>query len=208
VSITHNTATRAKGDILLSVLTRLAEGAGEVAELFMAFTEAGYGASPGRIAYVMRKNRAVAAHTEEQVRREEEAKRKYRTLLSALKRDGLVEEQDNKKGRFFEITKKGMAKLAALRKRKKNMLPPTHYQRETSDVVTIVTFDVPEKERRKRDWLRAVLKRLEFTPVQKSVWMGKIKIPPALLEDIRRLRLAEFVEIFQITKTGSLRHLA
>lgn len=199
---------RAKGDILLAVLARLGEGVGEAAELFMAFIEAGYGASPAKVQYMIRESRKAAARAGRDEEEVQGARQKYRTLLSALKRDGLVEERPGKLGRAFAITKKGIEKLAALQRQKKSALPPTGYRAEKSNTVTIITFDVPEHERRKRDWLRAVLKRLEFTPVQKSVWMGKVQIPRAFLDDIRRLRLAAFVEIFQITKTGSLRHLA
>ncbi|MDP3975254.1 MAG: CRISPR-associated endonuclease Cas2 [Candidatus Jorgensenbacteria bacterium] len=199
---------RAKGDILLAVLARIAEGAGDATALFGAFVEAGYGASYGRVGYVARRNRAEVGRIERALQSERETTHKYRILLSALKRDGLIEERPNKLGRAFIITRRGIEKLAALRKRKKNMLPSIAYEPEKSDVVTIVTFDIPERERRKRAWLRAVLKRLEFTLVQKSVWMGKIKIPRSLLDDLRALRLVEFVEIFQVTKTGSLKHVA
>ena len=71
----------------------------------------------------------------------------------------------------------------------------------------IVVFDVPEKERRKRDWLRSVLKRLELKMVQKSVWIGKVKIPKELLDDLFNLKLLDYVEIFEVSKSGSLRQL-
>lgn len=45
-----------KGDILLTVLEKLMEGVGSAAELFAAFIEAGYGASPRRMAYGLRQN--------------------------------------------------------------------------------------------------------------------------------------------------------
>ncbi len=198
---------RTKGDILLAVLARIAEGVGDAAALFGAFVEAGYGASYGRIQHVAGHNRAEAGRIERTLQSERKTAHRYRILLSALKRDGLIEERPNKLGRVFVITRGGIEKLAALRKRKKNMLPSVSYEVAKGDAISIVTFDVPERERRKRDWLRAVLRRLDFTPVQKSVWMGKVKIPREFLDDLRTLRLVEFVEIFQITKTGSLKHL-
>ena len=71
----------------------------------------------------------------------------------------------------------------------------------------IFAFDVPEKEKRKRGWLRTVLRRLDFTMIQKSVWVGKSKIPQEFLEDIYRFKMVDFVEIFEVSKTGSLRHI-
>jgi hypothetical protein len=43
--------------------------------------------------------------------------------------------------------------------------------------------------------------------VQKSLWLGKVKIPEEFLVDIRKLSLLDYVEIFEITKTGSLKNL-
>ena len=72
----------------------------------------------------------------------------------------------------------------------------------------IVSFDVPEKEKRKRGWLRSTLKNLGFRMLQKSVWIGKVKIPEAYLEDLKRLRLLSYIEIFAISKRGTIRHIA
>src|SRR3990167_838001 len=68
----------------------------------------------------------------------------------------------------------------------------------------IVIFDIPERERRKRAWLRLALKNIGLKLIQRSVWMGKVKIPKEFLDDIRELHLVNFVEIFEITKSGSL----
>jgi hypothetical protein len=43
--------------------------------------------------------------------------------------------------------------------------------------------------------------------VQKSVWVGKTKIPQDFLDDLFKLKLVDFVEIFEISRTGSLKHL-
>ena len=48
------------------------------------------------------------------------------------------------------------------------------------------------------------LKNIGLRLIQQSVWMGKVKIPKEFLDDIRELHLANFVEIFEITKSGSL----
>lgn len=192
---------------MLDVLARIAEGVGDFAELFVSIAEAGYGASPRRVEWIRAQNRMAAQDFDKVAKYEQEIKLKYRKLVSALKRDGLVAEREGATGKLFAITKKGMAKLAALRGRKKKMLPPLSYNTSPSDAFTIVSFDVPEQERRKRDWLRAVLDHNGFTCVQKSVWMGKISIPQELLDDIRRLRLATFIEIFQITKRGTLKQI-
>lgn len=198
---------RAKGDILLNVLERIAEGVGDFATLFVAIMEAGYGASHHQMERAFAREQASAEARARTAALERETRRKYKKLLSSLKKDGLIAEWKGARGNLIRLTRKGIAKLVVLRTRKRKMLPSIAYEAEQADVFTIVAFDVPERERKKRDWLRAALRHSGFTCVQKSVWMGKIKVPRELLEDIRRLHIADFVEIFQITKQGTLKQL-
>ena len=86
-------------------------------------------------------------------------------------------------------------------------MPQSQYQKLDTDKFSIVAFDVPERERRKRDWLRATLGRMGYKTIQRSVLLGKTKIPSEFLDDLRKLHMVDYVEIFEITKTGSLRHL-
>ncbi|MFH1162243.1 MAG: CRISPR-associated endonuclease Cas2 [Candidatus Jorgensenbacteria bacterium] len=198
---------RAKGDILLRVLERVAEGAGDAAAMFGAFLSAGYGASYGKLERELAREHAGREAAAQAVRLEREARRKYRKLFYLLKKDGLVEEKKKAHNNIFLLTRRGVAKLAELRKRKLQLLPRRVYEPERADVFTIVTFDVPERDRKKREWLRETLRSLGFDFVQRSVWIGKVKLPKEFLEDIQHLNLIDSVEIFQITKTGSLKHL-
>ena len=40
--------------------------------------------------------------------------------------------------------------------------------------------------------------------IQKSVWQGTTKIPEDFLQDLNDLKIIDFIEIFQISKKGSL----
>lgn len=192
-----------KGDILLKVLEIAGEGAVTLSDLFSAFLEAGYGASYGKLEYELREQRRERART----RNEREARERFQKLLYKLKKDGLVAAEDRDAASHFSITKRGRNKLAELLKRRKRMLPHAKYVAKRTNVYTIVTFDVPEKERKKRAWLREVLRNCGFNRIQQSVWIGRVKIPEQFLKDLERLELVEAVEIFEVTKTGSLRHL-
>ena len=81
------------------------------------------------------------------------------------------------------------------------------YKTESDDELKIIIFDIPEKERQKRDWLRSVLKNLKFSMLQKSVWAGKIKLPKQFLEDLSKNKIIPYVDIFTISKRVSLRKL-
>ncbi len=193
-----------KGDLALKVLERLSEVVGSFVDLSQAILEAGYSASPGRIAYLQDKleaKRWQASRIAEERRR---AQRRHYNLVAWLTRDGLVQRNDKKQ---LRITAKGLRRLELLRKNKLNVIPAKTYVTEKSEGVVIVAFDIPEEKRRTRDWLRATLRDMGFTLLQRSVWIGKFKIPQAFLEDIAELELAEAVEIFEVGKHGSLRRL-
>ncbi len=125
-------------------------------------------------------------------------------VLYRLKRDQLIEKSNNGKWR---ITLKGRERKKEMNARK-NFLPSTRsYASEESPEWKIVIFDIPEKQRLKREWLRAVLRRLGFRMLQRSVWIGKVKLPQNFIEDLGKLNLLRCVEILAITKHGSLRQL-
>lgn len=200
-----------KGTVLLSVLETLAVKAVDAGILFAAFAIAGYGASPGRIRYVrdrLERNLRVAA---DEYEAEHALLVRYQKVVWRLRHDGLITEKTIGTRKIFSVTKKGLEKLSKLSARmRRNHTTPSvvSYHSEPASGVTIVTFDIPEKERWKRDWLRAVLRRLGFKPLQQSVWVGRVRVPIEFLEDLKALRLVRCVEIFQITKSGTLERLS
>ena len=132
---------------------------------------------------------------------------RYYATMHKLQKEGFVEVSGSRGKKLFSITRLGKKKLIALREQQKRALPTTYYKKEKGDRLVIIAFDIPEKEKRKREWLRASLKNLDMEMIQRSVWMGKIKLPAAFLEDLRKLRIFECVAIFQITKSGNLKHI-
>jgi len=195
----------ARGDTLIKLLGILSETAISSFDFFDALVSAGYGASSGKI------NRELSKIERKRNRRKEEMelKQKYYNLVYKLKEDGLIDEKVKSKKRFFKITILGKEKLRALRVASAKRMPtPGSYEIGISSRFTIVIFDVPEREKRKREWLRSVLKNLGLSMVQKSVWIGKVKIPHVFLDDLDKYKMIDFVEIFEINKTGSLKRLA
>lgn len=190
-----------KGSITRKILEILAECAKEEFDLMCAILEAGYGASSGKIEYKLsqiKRQRTYSSGKTPPLQR-------YRLMISKLKRDGLIIKKDDRKGKFLSLTEKGLKKLAKLKKEQKNALPQLKYKKTPATNFTIIIFDIPEKERRKREWLRAVLKNLSFRLIQKSVWIGKVKIPSEFIKDLKDFDIINYVEIFEITKPGSLR---
>lgn len=133
-----------------------------------------------------------------------ERKRRTQKLMHRLRKDKLIIENKQNGNGILGLTKKGEGKRALLELRY-NKLP--RYKSEKSDQTIIVAFDIPERERWKRAWVRAALKTLGLYFVQRSLWAGKVKLPPEFIHDLEKLNLVRCVEIFAVTGSGSLRKI-
>ncbi len=179
-----------------TILQVLVEGAKSTLEVIEAVLESGYGASYRKLdrkaeEIRRRKNREEISRAERQ---------KFYSLISKLSREGFVQKSPRKLGKWG-ITLTGKNKLKNL---KAGGFPVIGYQRQKSDQIVIVTFDVPEKEKNKRQWLRNALSNMGFVLYQRSVWLGKVKIPPEFLYDLQRLKLSSYVGILSVNKSGTL----
>lgn len=193
-----------KGCLSLKMLEFIKDFADFNVDFCEAFFKSGYGASFGKLDYEF--NQAQKRRRKNEI--EKDRKKRYYDLLYRLSKDGLIEARIENSRKFFTLTKKGEDKLEKLSNSlNKNLLPPNHYESGKGDKFILVIFDIPEKERRKRDWVRESLKNMGLKLAQKSVWLGKIKIPRSFLRDLHDLKLVDHVEIFEINKTGSLEKL-
>ncbi|MDP3725312.1 MAG: hypothetical protein Q8R20_02470, partial [Nanoarchaeota archaeon] len=108
----------------------------------------------GRVRTRARKNEAKN-HSSPPVERE-----RFYKMLSYLKQEGLLEKRKDKKE--WELTKKGLKKLNNLEEGRKFTLDSGAYVPVEDTTFRIVIFDIPEKEREKRKWIRAGLVALGF----------------------------------------------
>lgn len=186
----------ARKTVVEKILETLTSSAIESAYLFVAISQAGYGASRKQIEKKLEEIKAGQQPVQKSLHRKRHS---FYSTLSYLKKDGMIEKAGDK----WRITPRGKEKLIALKIHKR----PEHerYKSEHDDILKIVMFDIPEKERWKRDWLRDALTMLGFRLVQKSVWAGKKRIPKEFLEDLARYNILDYVDMFTVTKSGSLR---
>ncbi len=196
-----------KGEILLNVLEILEDRAVDSFDLLMAFLNAGHNVTSKNIDYQYFKIKSERSKKDFLKQLTPQSKKRYSTLVYKLKKDCLIEEKIKENKKLFTLTSLGKNKLKILQAQMKSGIPSIDYKKENYNKLTIIIFDIPEKEKRKRDWLRSVLKNLGFQMIQKSVWLGKVKIPQQFLEDLNNLQIINYVEIFEITKTGSLKPL-
>ena len=125
----------------------------------------------------------------------------FYSLLNRLKRDGLVAKKKHGETSVWSITSDGQEYRTRLKER--HGIPKRVYEKEKGEPV-IVSFDVPERERRKRDWLRMNLLALGFTQLQKSIWIGNVAVPDDFIKDMRSQGMLSYVHIFSIAKAGSI----
>lgn len=190
------------GELTCKILETVAKTTIGMVDLWEATIRAGYGASYGEIQKELEKIETGRI----QESNNQEKKQRFYSLIYQLKKSGLIEEITKRNKKVLSLTHKGREKYVVL---KDYLLtkPKRQYLSVAGDTWVIVAFDIPEKERGKRGWLRDILKILGFEMLQKSLWIGKKKIPKDFLNELFRLNLVDHIEIFEITKTGTLKHL-
>ena len=191
-----------KGENRLKILEFLENSGQALEELFFIFTVP-YGTSFPGAEYRLRKFREAR----ENLKTFKKDKRRFDDLLYRLRKDELVDDIEKGEKSFLRLTQRGKEILNKLRDKKDNAMPDAKYQSQNDDNLKIIIFDIPEGERRKRVWLRSALKNLNFAMLQKSVWVGKSKLPHEFAIDLNKLKIISYVEIFAISKTGSLKQL-
>lgn len=187
-----------KGDITFKILDMIRETAYLPFDLAAAILISGYGASMSKMEYNLNK-----LQRERELRDfDADERRRLSKMMYKLKKNGLLSQ--SKKG-FVSLTESGLQKLEKLKSR----LGRKRYSKEGKDSsLKIIAFDIPEKYRLKRDWLRDSLASLGFTMLQKSVWIGKIGLPEDFIEDLHKFNLISYTEIFSINKTGTLKQIS
>lgn len=184
-----------RGEKILNILSLLEDGIMEMGDLMMAtlMTPKGQQRTITYKARQLKKERLKNA-----LFRQEE--QKLRVLISKLQKDGLIE----RAGDLRSLTKKGLQKLNLL---KEKFLRKKSYQKQNDDILKLISYDIPEKLRKHRDWFREVLRSLGFRKLHSSLWIGKVKLPADLITDLKNYKLISYIEIIGITKTGSLKNI-
>lgn len=190
-----------RGEGVKNILTALAAGAiitGEILDHFLSARSHSYKAAHSSLyGTYFKKEKSFFDDIEDS------ELQKFYSLLNKLKREGFIQKKKSKVGSFWKITKAGLNKLGIL-KNKTNK----DYTTEDDKKFKIIVFDVPEWERWKRAWLRESLVSLGFSMLQKSVWIGKKKIPEDFLEDLRVKRVLSYIHILEINASGTVKHLS
>lgn len=109
-----------------------------------------------------------------------------RTILWRLQKKGLVE---NKKGSYLP-TLKGLNFIKRYQEENKKIPWDNKWR--------IIMFDIPEKRRKDRNWLRSRLANLEYKLLQKSVFIGKQPLAEDLFEELINRNLYQNIKLITV----------
>ena len=122
-------------------------------------------------------------------------KESVRVGLSRLHKKGYL---SNSSSGWF-VTKKG-------KKYSKNArlldYAESPFEKDSSDD-TIIAFDIPEKNRVIRNWLRNQIKIFGYKMLQQSLWIGPGPLPSSFLKHLEDLNIRKNVKTFKITKKNT-----
>jgi len=136
----------------------------------------------------------------EELRRDVKGQQRVHRMIEHLSHQGLATR--NATTKRWRLTAHGYARRRKLQKNFCFAVPTYHCVPAPRTV--IVAFDVPERDRKKRNWLRAALCMLGLKPLQKSVWVGKVMLPQEFFEDLEALGLSDCVQVLGVTVSGTL----
>ncbi len=121
--------------------------------------------------------------------------RSVRVALSRLNKRGYL---NNKKGNW-SLTKKGKVY------NNKNLLfsyIPSPFNKNQQPN-TIISFDITEADRIKRNWLRNQIKIFGYKMLQQSLWLGYGPLPADFLKRLTDLDIRKNVKIFTVRKKNN-----
>lgn len=109
-----------------------------------------------------------------------------RTILWRLQKKGLVDKKENQ----YFLTKLGSGFIKKFREK--------NPEKQWDGKWRIVMFDIPEKMREKRNWLRFQLSNSEYKSLQESVFIGKYPLEEDFFKEIINQNLRHFIKLVTI----------
>lgn len=123
-------------------------------------------------------------------------KNSLHATLSRMKKEGLL----RNKNKEWSITPEGQGLLESKKAIiKKFFRPENVIDNREKPKRLIIIFDIPEKKRKYREWLRSELVGFGFTLVQKSVWLGPA-LPKEFVEYLNESGLLKHIRFFRATE--------
>lgn len=107
--------------------------------------------------------------------------------LQRMKKHNLVTARGSHKKAVWQITKRGRNHFKGTMD--SLVLPPEDGK------IRVFMFDIPEDRRGERNRLRAELLSCGYSPLQKSVFIGKRPLPTKLFKELRERNLMSYIHV-------------
>ncbi len=126
-----------------------------------------------------------------------------RVLWERVKKRRLVS-QKNFNQSIYRLKRKGLLVVGengieiVYDKVRKNLKYKLLNIKPKGDSKVLVLFDIPEKERKTRNWLRNQIKDWDFKMIQKSVWLGKGPLPKEFYDHVKFLGIEKDIKVFNV----------
>lgn len=190
-----------RGEKILKILSLLEEVARDYIDLFEVLITT-YSPTYAKIEKELRKRRGKRDLYFENLKWELEEKRKLSKLIYKLKQQGLVHQNEDRK---LSLTKKGLRRLFLLREKfEKQSIGENNDHKQTTNELLIFIYDVPEYDKKKRDFLRRFLILNNFELLQKSVWIKRDGVSEKFIDILKEAGVLDYIQLFKITKTGTI----
>ncbi|HEV7424037.1 MAG TPA: hypothetical protein VGO21_02485 [Candidatus Paceibacterota bacterium] len=75
--------------------------------------------------------------------------------------------------------------------------------KENAPSTMIISFDIPEKDRILRNWLRSQLKIFNYKMLHQSLWIGPGPLPSSFIKRLEDLNIRKNIKTFKITKSNN-----
>ena len=72
---------------------------------------------------------------------------------------------------------------------------------EESPKNLIVMYDIPDAQKKERDWFRRHLKKFGYIMIQRSVWVGPSPLPKDFLEYVKSIKLLGKLKSFKLAQS-------
>lgn len=113
-----------------------------------------------------------------------------RQSIRRLQKQGFVKKDQNR----YVLTKLGK-KLAEYVMNRKNIIDAKWDKK-----YRVVIFDIPEEQKKIRDWFRQELGLLSYRSLQKSVFVSKFPLTSDLIKEIKRKKIGNCVNYLLVDK--------
>lgn len=131
-------------------------------------------------------------------------RKKFYNVLNYLKREGLVQKKSHGRVSVWKVTGIGSKYLKILKERGLFFQSRANFLPSAGNGITVIAFDVPEKERKKRNWIRISLVNMEFSSLQKSLWIAHGSVDEEFIHALRERDMMDYVHIFSVDKKGTI----